>query len=318
MLTLNLSSYQVAFRKAQLTARRTLQAAQREERRLLLLSYTAEASPTESLPVQNRRSQKPPDIKSEDKEVNASSDVTAALRRTHEMMSQELSKSQFAYDTLRESTAALERLGESYSTLDSLLSSSKNILGTLLRSQKSDTWYLETSFYLLAATIVWLLWRRLLYGPTWWLVWFPMKIFFRSLTGVLTGIGVIGSTSKVNTSVAAVSSPSPTTSIVTHNSATGKLSMPSGAQRPPSIRVGGGGRGAPMSGPNTPPEPSRPSPESYSEKVGKIIDDSNEDIVTEESIEVVAAEESPRNPKKRMWEEEKEATKQAQRSKDEL
>ncbi|EHL03369.1 hypothetical protein M7I_0589 [Glarea lozoyensis 74030] len=110
------------------------------------------------------------------------------------------------------------------------------------------------------------------------------------------------------------------------HSATGKLSMPSGAQGPPSIRVGGGGRGAPMSGPNTPPEPSRPSLESYSEKVGKIIDDSNEkiveeiveEIVTEEAVEDVTAEEHPRNPKKRMWEEEKEAAELSQRNKDEL
>jgi protein transport protein SEC20 len=309
-----LFSCQVAFRKAQLTARRTLQAAQREERRLILLSYTAETSTIEPAPIHNRRSQKPTDQSSQDKEVNASSDVTAALRRTHELMTQELSKSQFAHDTLKESTAALERLGETYSTLDTLLSSSKNLLGTLLRSQKSDTWYLETSFYLLSVTIAWLVWRRLLYGPTWWIFWFPMKIFLRSLTGVLTGFGIIGSSS----SVPAVSNSITTKPLVTHNSATGKLSMPSGAQGPPSIRVGGGGRGAPMSGPNTPPEPSRPPPGSYSEKVGKIIDDSKEEYVVDEAGEDITTEDGQRNPKKRMWEEEKEAVKHSQRSKDEL
>lgn len=193
------SRCQSAFRRALLTARRTLQQAQREERRLLLLSYAAEASPTDSAPIQTqRRANKSPDMMSQDKEVAASSDVTAALRRTHDMMASELSRSQFAHDTLKESTAALAQLGESYSTLDTLLSSSKNLLGTLLRSQKSDTWYLETAFYVLVATIGWLLWRRLLYGPTWWLVWFPMKIFFRSLTGVLTGVGLIGGTASVS------------------------------------------------------------------------------------------------------------------------
>jgi protein transport protein SEC20 len=235
------------------------------------------------------------------------------------MMAQELSKSQFAHDTLKESTAALERLGENYSTLDTMLSSSRNILGTLMRSQKSDTWYLETSFYLLCATIGWLLWRRLLYGPTWWLVWFPMKIFVRSLMGVLTGVGVIGgSTSSVAAVPSAVPSLVPTEPVVTHRSAPGKLSMPSGAQGPPTVRVGGGGRGAPMSGPNTPPEPSRPLPDSYVEKVGKIIDDSTEGYVDPGVDDDLAAEDVEKNPKKRMWEEEKEAVNHAQRNKDEL
>jgi protein transport protein SEC20 len=318
VLTICLFSCEISFKKAMLAARRTLVAAQVEEKRLILLSYAAaaEASTTEPAPVHNRRSHKTADQKSEDKEVNASSDVTAALRRTHEMMTQELSKSQFAHDTLKESTAALERLGENYSTLDTMLSSSRNILGTLLRSQKSDTWYLETSFYLLCATIAWLLWRRLLYGPTWWLVWFPMKIFLRSLMGVLTGVGLIGGST--SSSVSAVPSSVPTESLVTHRSAAGKLSMPSGAQGPPSVRVGGGGRGAPMSGPNTPPEPSRPSPDTHSEKVGKIIDDSNEEYVKSDVGDVLDTEDSPRNPKKRMWEEEKEAEKHAQRTRDEL
>jgi protein transport protein SEC20 len=293
--------------------------AQVEEKRLLLLSYTAEASTTEPAPVHNRRGHKSPVQTSQDKEVNASSDVTAALRRTHEMMAQELSKSQFAHDTLKESTAALERLGENYSTLDTMLSSSRNILGTLLRSQKSDTWYLETSFYLLCATIAWLVWRRLLYGPTWWLFWFPMKIFIRSLMGVLTGVGIIGESTS---SVAAVPSSISTEPLVTHKSAAGKLSMPSGAQGPPSVRVGGGGRGAPMSGPNSPPEPSRPLPDTHSAKVGKIIDDSNKGYVESAVSDDLVAEDAPRNPKKRMWEEEAKAVDHAQRnihrSKDEL
>jgi protein transport protein SEC20 len=43
--------------------------------------------------------------------VNASSDVTAALRRTHQLMQSELSRSRFAQETLEQSTAALADLG---------------------------------------------------------------------------------------------------------------------------------------------------------------------------------------------------------------
>lgn len=74
-----------------------------------------------------------------------------------------------------QSTAALSDLGERYSNLDTLLTNSKTLLGTLVRSQKSDTWYLETAFYILVATLCWLVFRRIIYGPGWWLVWLPFK-----------------------------------------------------------------------------------------------------------------------------------------------
>ncbi|TVY60665.1 hypothetical protein LSUE1_G006621, partial [Lachnellula suecica] len=138
-----LKTCEIAFRKAQIQAKRNLQAAQRAEKQLLLESYSQPRSSTSSPapgttafpPRRKPRSE----MTKEEREVNASSDVTAALRRTHDMMASELSRSQFAHDTLKESTAALAELSETYSTLDNLLSSSRNLLGTLLRSQKSDT-----------------------------------------------------------------------------------------------------------------------------------------------------------------------------------
>lgn len=151
--------------------------------------------------------------------VNASSDVTAALRRTHETMQAELSRSQFAQETLgllssalrcdedwkvinlstEQSTAALSSLSESYSNLDTLLSSSRALVSSLLRSQKSDTWYLETAFYILIGTIIWLVFRRLLYGPLWWLVWLPINILYRltiamiGVTGFSNSVGQLSS-----------------------------------------------------------------------------------------------------------------------------
>jgi protein transport protein SEC20 len=110
--------------------------------------------------------------------VGASSNVTAALRRTHDLIASELSRGEFAHQTLTESSAALKQLNESYSSLDTMLASSKDLLGTLLRSQKSDTWYLQTAFYMLLATGAWLVFRRILYGPLWWLLWLPLRILF--------------------------------------------------------------------------------------------------------------------------------------------
>jgi protein transport protein SEC20 len=246
------------------------------------------------------------------------------------MMASELSRSQFAHDTLKESTAALAQLGEQYSIMDTMLSSSKNLLGTLLRSQKSDTWYLETAFYILCATIAWLVFRRFIYGPlllssrlwswAWWFSSFPVRILFRSLIGVLTGIGLIGGGSTAVEAGAVVSSITASQTVV-HSSGT-RASRPSMPPRAPSVHVGGGGKGGPMKPRETPQ-----GAETVSEQVGRIIDDSQNrgkaggrvDDSTEEAKEaqVEQAEAQP-NPKKRMWEEDKEAAKQDQRVRDEL
>ena len=122
--------------------------------------------------------------------MGASHDVTQSLRQTHDLMASELSRSEFAHRTLRESTRALAELSESYAGLDGLLSASRDLLGALFRSQKSDTWYLETSFYLLLATVLWLVFRRWLYGPLWWLLWLPLKLIFRGAIGV-SGYGSV-------------------------------------------------------------------------------------------------------------------------------
>jgi protein transport protein SEC20 len=129
----------------------------------------------------------------EEQMIGASHDVTQSMRRTHDMMAVELAKSDFAQNTLKESTEALAQLSENYSSLDTMLSSSRALLGTLLKSQKSDTWYLQSAFYLLVVTISWLTFRRLLWGPTWWLVWLPLKLLFKTAVGVSRTVGLRGS-----------------------------------------------------------------------------------------------------------------------------
>lgn len=324
---LNNTRCQTSFRKAQISAKRSLEAAQRAERDLLLQSYLEPRSDTSSpAPAQHRQTQQNIELSKDEKTVNASSDVTIALRRTHDMMAAELARSKFAHETLNESTAALAQLSETYSTLDTLLSSSKNLLGTLLRSQKSDTWYLETAFYILLTTIVWLVWRRLLYGPTWWLVWFPMKMFIKGWMGVFAAMGLLGgdpSSPSPSLSVSPIMSSVMSHATVVHSSGTRgprPTGGPPGAQH---IHVGGGGRGAPMrQGQGSVPERSG---ESVSEQVGRIIDESQNQDGTEETPaedpqggEQVSEETEPRNPKKRMWEEPKEAEKEAQKKHDEL
>ncbi|KAK8056314.1 hypothetical protein PG993_001541 [Apiospora rasikravindrae] len=187
-----LATCRASFRKAQMSAKRNRETAQRRERQLLLATLAASpksrsgaSSPASD---QQQQQQQPPvrrrkkmrsEMTKEEQTVSAANDVTVALRRTHDMMAAELSRSDFAHTTLKESTAALAQLSDSYSSLDSVLTRSRDLLGTLLKSQKSDTWYLETAFYLLAGTLCWLVYRRFLYGPMWWLIWLPVRTLFR-------------------------------------------------------------------------------------------------------------------------------------------
>ncbi|OAA82444.1 Sec20 domain protein [Akanthomyces lecanii RCEF 1005] len=190
-----LAKYRLAFRKARLQAKKSLVEAQKLERQLLLKSYSApipefepshdndEPAAAVAAPAQQRHRSIHQSARSglteEDQQtVGASSNVTASLRRTHDLIASELGRSEFAHETLTESSAALRQLDDSYGSLDSMLGKSRELLGTLLRSQKSDTWYLQTAFYMLAVTGAWLVFRRLLYGPIWWLVLFPLRILF--------------------------------------------------------------------------------------------------------------------------------------------
>ncbi|RYP09242.1 hypothetical protein DL764_001428 [Monosporascus ibericus] len=197
-LAQELQSCRSYLRKAQIAAKRNLEAAQRQERELLYASFASPRSGASSpaaaqAPPLRRKQLRSAEMSKEDRIVGASHDVTQSLRQTHDLMASELSRSEFAHRTLKESTMALAELSESYSNLDTLLSTSRDLLGTLFKSQKTDTWYLETSFYLLLCTIAWLIFRRWLYGPMWWLVWLPLKLLFQGAVGLSKAVAPRGS-----------------------------------------------------------------------------------------------------------------------------
>ncbi|KAI0545747.1 Sec20-domain-containing protein [Xylaria curta] len=296
-----------SFRKAQIAARRNLQAAQRQERALLYASFTtsrsgasspASATATTAAPVAvaRRRKQRTSEMSKEEQMISASHDVTQSMRRTHEMMAAELAKSDFAHNTLKESTEALAQLSEKYSSLDTMLSNSRALLGTLLKSQKTDTWYLQSAFYLLVVTIGWLIFRRLLWGPTWWLVWLPLKLLFRTVYGVSSAVGLRNSQIKSESESASIGS-NPQQAYMNNEDV-------------PTIQVG------------TPPIESQAveQDEPMIEEVGKIIDESQiktPDLEELGKYETILRDRKPEevpNPRKRMMED----TTTDQRIKDEL
>jgi protein transport protein SEC20 len=330
------------FRTAQISAKYASEQAKRQERQALLEGYRKEAaqldqvaepaqSARDQLFAQRRQNQTQKNLTRDEVLVNASSDVTAALRRTHDLLSSELTRSRFAQETFDESTAALAQLGDDYSSLDDVLSTSRNLIGTLLKSQKSDSWYLETALYILIATLCWLIFRRLLYGPfirlplffwrvfTFFISWgiFKPIWFFLSLTGVITSEHRAGGSPDLTSS----SRPP----LIVHRSAQGGAqAIPSHALPKNGIPAGAGGEGAKKNR-----EPILQG--TMSEKIGKMAEDQAQPETTQNAPEAKKepirrgdgtilqerTDEAP-NPKKKAFEAEVEDVKHESRKRDEL
>ncbi|EED12315.1 protein transport membrane glycoprotein Sec20, putative [Talaromyces stipitatus ATCC 10500] len=257
------------FRTAQLQANRNAEAARRKEREMLFARPSERAEST--IKGSNKFTQN-------DIVVNASNDVTAALRRTHELMRTELSRSQFAQETLEQSTAALSSLSESYTNLDTVLSSTRTLVSSLLRSQKSDTWYLETSFYLLIGTIAWLVFRRILYGPMWWLAWMPVKMIYNVVASV---IGLATISESIATTTSAVIS------------ATQVTSLPGETETASIV----------MDGADAPVMKTYEQVSAETENENSVLDKINHMVKGDQQHETAEEYDGPRNTKKRMWEE---------------
>ena len=197
-LSEDLKSARHSFRRAQLDAKRYADAQRAQERAELfappppLVSSDTEATangtttpPSRPASRATRHTQQThKHLTQDDLTLAASTDVTNALRRTHDLLQSSVEQSQFASETLATSTAALASLSEKYSSLDTVLASSRSLVSSLIRSQKSDTWYLETAFWLCVGTLGWLIFRRWIYGPMWWLVWLPLKWMWWAMAGI--------------------------------------------------------------------------------------------------------------------------------------
>lgn len=121
--------------------------------------------------------------------VSASSDVTAALQRTRQLLQGELEKSRFASETLAQSSEALKELGERYNAFDDVLGRSTALIRDLVKRNKSERWYYESAIRILVGMLVWIIVRRLFWGPLWLLVVWPLKTVWWAVAG-LVGLGV--------------------------------------------------------------------------------------------------------------------------------
>lgn len=175
--------------------------------------------------------------------------------------------------------------------------------------------------------------RRLLYGPGWWLLYLPTRLIWRLTIvliqvffGVLSAIAGVAGGASQNSALSAVSESIPT-SLVVQLSATGGIPKFHPKMSAPTIAVGGGGTGAKDQQYNPPRSGGK-----LTEQVGKMAEEGREsekqgqeattsEAKQEERQGTVLRErnsEEPPNPKKRMWEENIDPPVQGDRARDEL
>ncbi len=259
-----------------MAARNSLIEAQRLERDILLKSYSESvvgdtssqagsangAAPAAQQQHHNHhtlfRKNQASNLSEEDQQVvAASSEATRGLHRLRDNIEKALLVSTATHENLEESSAAMAQVGESYMSLDTMLASSRELLATLVKSQKSDTWYLQTSMYMLLATLGWLVFRRWMYGPLWWLVWLPLRVMFRTSVGV--GSAVVGSGG-------GASAPE---EVVVREHVASVEGLPD--ETLPTVKVAQEER-----------DDTKPDPDSMVEKVGRIVDEEKGDSATAE------------------------------------
>lgn len=283
-----------AFRRAQLQSKKNLDNRKQKEREQLFANRRSGVNDGSNVPPTRQKGQEK--LTQDELAQNAAEDVTRALRRTHALLSSNLQQSQFAQQTLEESQEQLTSLSTRYTGTTDMLQKSRGLVKTLVTSQKSDTWYLQTSVYILLVTIAWLIFRRLLYGPLWWLVWLPGKWMWWTLSMIFGGI------------FASKGADVARNSTISASTRTG-LDVPRNTPGQQAHYHAIPPKGAGWHGPSDPEKDAPPSPEMV-EQVKQMIKDAEDDteVVLQDRMD------QERNPKKRMMELEKEQA----RLKDEL
>ncbi len=147
---------------------------------------------------------------------------------------------------------------------------------------------------MLVATAVWLFYRRLLYGPLLLLVWWPLRTIVGTGVKVGNAVGRLGGGGGLTLAASMV--------VDSGGSGARVVGMTEGAV--PTVEVAGGSKS----------KPEADDPDSMVETVGKIVDGGQDPSQLQREL----GDSDQPNPMKRMWEEDVEVAKQAERLRDEL
>jgi protein transport protein SEC20 len=112
--------------------------------------------------------------------LTAATDVTLALKRTHQLLEQELEKSTISLATLDHSSQTLRQLEQQYSGFDVLLKGSKRLIIELERADYWDRWLIYIGLTIFGLTCLWITYKRILRGPLGLMIWVGRKVFSAS------------------------------------------------------------------------------------------------------------------------------------------
>ncbi|KAJ2795471.1 Vesicle transport protein S20, partial [Coemansia furcata] len=172
---------QRAFRLALLQYRPNAAGAAKQERELLLSGATT--------PAELRKLK----VRAGNATLNAAADVTTALQETVSMMDAEIEKSAGNIIAMQESSAKLKKTQDEYSTLDSVLRTSKSLIQSLEQADALDRWLMLGGLVLFALVVFNILRKR---------IWIPGLSTLFSLIRylVLSAVGRAGTDTAVSTS----------------------------------------------------------------------------------------------------------------------
>lgn len=179
----DLITHRIHYRSAVIQARTNLDKAE-QEALLAIIAKTREEAPTtiaEEKELKDAKSARRTrrDENSSNSVLQASSDVTAELRRTHALMSEELSKSALSQELLTESSSTIAKLGEEYSSFSVVLSGSKRLLKELETADRADQLWIGGSFVFLALVSAYIVYKRILSRPVKAVIWTGSFMFSR-------------------------------------------------------------------------------------------------------------------------------------------
>ncbi|KAJ2823995.1 Vesicle transport protein S20 [Coemansia furcata] len=171
---------QRAFRLALLQYRPNAAGAAKQERELLLSGATTPAE------LRKRK------VRAGNATLNAAADVTTALQETVSMMDAEIEKSAGNIIAMQESSAKLKKTQDEYSTLDSVLRTSKSLIQSLEQADALDRWLMLGGLVLFALVVFNILRKR---------IWIPGLSMLFSLIRylVLSAVGRAGTDTAVST-----------------------------------------------------------------------------------------------------------------------
>ncbi|GAA5881028.1 hypothetical protein JCM3774_003073 [Rhodotorula dairenensis] len=141
-----------AYRQAVVASKRQIDAsAHLVAREELFASTSGRASPAPSGSGPGRGRSPMPGQSADDALMQATSDVTEGLRRTLQLMQQEVDRSMTSNELLESQTQTMQLTSNQYSTLSSLMNTSKTLITTLERSNILDRLVLFGAFAFFAA-----------------------------------------------------------------------------------------------------------------------------------------------------------------------